>query len=79
MSSYKIRPERRELKAINLYETKFHLVEGEDVIQSTEPRWVSVHAHMTKEEAMQTLASLQELIKKHIGGTIIVGFTGRMV
>jgi len=78
MTGPHVRPHRKSLKPINLFDAEFHKIDGDEVSSAIEPRYLPVYPHMTKAEAQKLYDFLGEYLKE-ARGTVIFCVMGRMV
>lgn len=69
----------KNAKPIHLHDAIFVDIKVEDVLETSEPRILTVYAHLSPEETEKLIKELERKRKEHIGGTIIFGIVGRMV
>lgn len=74
-----VKPDKKTLKPIHLFEAEMLPQTDIDVLSAAVPRYVIFHAHLTDAKAQEIIEFLQAEREKGIKGTITLPIWGRMI
>jgi len=71
------RPDQKQLKPMNLFESELLPYETIDIMSAAQPRYVVVYHHLSKQETEKVIQYLQEKLRIQ-RGAIVLPMVGRM-